>query len=188
MEEDKKLTLDEAVSHAVNAKNMQINRTGFSPRQLMFGKQGVIPGISDGNPSNMEPITESDSFRNEFINRQKAEELFRKVDSNSRIQKVLAQQAHGYNDYKYSEGDSVLYKENDKTRWSGPAKVTGMEGNKVRIIHAGYDRTVPTCRVMPYKDEFFIEDEAKEDEAKVDEAPEMEVNAEQQKVIRKRLI
>ena len=27
-----------------------------------------------------------------------------------------------------------------------------MEGSKVRIIHAGYDRTVPLCRVMPFTD------------------------------------
>ena len=47
MEEDGKLSLEEAVSHAVNAKNLQINRSGFSPRQLTFGKQGLIPGISD---------------------------------------------------------------------------------------------------------------------------------------------
>ena len=47
MEEDPKLSLEEAVSHAVNSKNMQITGKGFSPRQLMFGKQGVVPGITD---------------------------------------------------------------------------------------------------------------------------------------------
>ena len=83
MEDDPKLTLEEAVSHAVNAKNLQINKTGFSPRQLTFGKQGIIPGISDGNPASMETITESDSFRREFVNRQHAEDLYRKVDYKS---------------------------------------------------------------------------------------------------------
>ena len=34
-----------------------------------------------------------------------------------------------------------------------------MKGNKVRVIHAGYDRTIPTCRVIP-----FSEDEVKESE------------------------
>ena len=32
------MKLEKAVSHAVNAKNLQINKTGFSPRQLMYGK------------------------------------------------------------------------------------------------------------------------------------------------------
>ena len=162
MEEDPKISLDDAVSHAVNAKNMQINKTGFSPRQLTFGKQGVIPGISDGNPATMEMVTESDSFRNEFVNRQKSEELFRKIDANERIQKTLAQNTYGYADRRYSEGDLILFKENDKGRWSGPAHVTGMEGSKVQIIHAGYDRTVPACRVLPYGDDKSINDEEAE--------------------------
>ena len=53
MEDDPNLTLEEAVSHSVNAKNLQITRKGFGPRQLMFGHQGVIPGITDGNPAIM---------------------------------------------------------------------------------------------------------------------------------------
>ena len=111
--EDPNLGLDEAVSHAVNAKNLQINKTGFSPRQLMYGKQGVIPGITDGNPSSMEPITESESFRRELIKRQRAEDLFRKIDANERIQKALVQRVQGYSDNKYSEGDLVYFKENE---------------------------------------------------------------------------
>ena len=110
MEEDPKLSLEEAVSHAVNSKNMQITRKGFSPRQLMFGKQGVVPGITDGNPATMEPVTESDSFRRGFVNRQIAEELYRKVDANERLQKALAQNAQGYSDHKYYEGYDVLFK------------------------------------------------------------------------------
>ena len=186
MEEDPKLKLDEAVSLAVYAKNLQINRTGFSPRQLMFGKQGVVPGISDGNPASMEAIVESDNFRSEFINRQKAEELFRKYDSNERIQKILAQRTYGYSDQKYQEGQMVLFKEEGKNRWSGPGKVTGMEGSKVRIIHAGYDRTVPSCRVMPFKDELEVIDNNSEYlDVKTDETAELnnsaKVNEETQK-------
>ena len=158
MEDDSTLKLEEAVRLAVYAKNLQVNRTGFSPRQLMFGHQGVVPGIIDGNPASMEPIIESDTFRKEFINRQKAEETFRQYDANERIQKVLAQRAYGYDDIKYSEGEKVLFKEEGKNRWTGPGKVTGMEGSKVRIVHAGYDRTVPACRVIPYNDPVEIVD------------------------------
>ena len=34
-----------------------------------------------------------------------AEECFRKIDANKRIQKRLAQQTHGYVDSKYHEGE-----------------------------------------------------------------------------------
>jgi hypothetical protein len=126
-----------------------VNKTGFSPRQVTFGQQGVIPGIGDGNPASMEPAIESEAVRKLILYRQKAEEIYRRVDSNERIQKSLAQQTYGYQDSTYEPGDSVLFKEEGKDRWAGPAKVIGVEGNKVRVIHSGYDRTVPKCRVMP---------------------------------------
>ena len=72
----------------------------------MFGKQGVIPGITEGNPATMELVTESDNFRSEIIDRQRAEDLFRKVDNNERFQNT-----NGYVDEKYFEGDLVLFKE-----------------------------------------------------------------------------
>ena len=68
----------------------------------------------------------------------------------------MSQQTSGYVDNKYNEGDEVLYMEPGNNKWSGPAKVTGVEGTKVRIIHCGYDRTVPNCRVQPYKIEKII--------------------------------
>ena len=87
LEEDLKMTLGEAVSYAVYAHNLQINKRGFSPNQLLFGKQNCIPGITDGTPASCEPVIESDVFRKEFIRRQKAEDEYRRVDSNERLQK-----------------------------------------------------------------------------------------------------
>ena len=92
MEEDPKMSLEEATSFAVYSHNLQINKSGFSPTQLMFGSQSKIPGIFDGTPPSIEPITESDAFRREFVNRQKAEEAYRKADANERLQKVMSQQ------------------------------------------------------------------------------------------------
>ena len=91
MEDDPAMKLEDALRLAIYAKNMQVNKTGFSPRQLMFGRQGVIPGITDGTPASLEPVVENERFRKELISRQKAEELYRKYDSNERIQKLLVQ-------------------------------------------------------------------------------------------------
>ena len=104
----------------------------------------------------MEPIVKSGVFRKEFIIQQKGEGEYRKIDANERIQKLMSQQTSGYVDNKYNEGDEVLFMEPGNNKWSGPAKVTGVEGTKVRIIHCGYDRTVPNCCVQPYKIEKII--------------------------------
>lgn len=163
MEDDPKMTLVEAVRQAVYVHNLQINKSGFSPRQLTFGRQGVIPGITDGTPISMEPIVESDKFRLDFINRQKAEEIYRKIDSNERIQKALSQQTYGYIDETYNMGDVVLFKEVNTEKWSGPARVTGIDGSKVRVNYAGYERTVHKARVQPFNSEKSIIDDNNKD-------------------------
>ena len=80
--EDPNMPLADVISHATYAHNVQINKKGFSPIQLTFGWQRVLPGITDGNQASMEPVVESDWFRSELINWQRAEELYRKIDSN----------------------------------------------------------------------------------------------------------
>ena len=56
---------------------------------------------------------------------------------------------------------------------AGPAQVTGTEGNKVRVIYSGYDRTVPKCRVIPAKARRDIVEEGL-DEKEVNEVDESE--------------
>ena len=61
MEEDHGTSLEEAVSHAINAHNIQINRRGFSPRQIMFGKQRLeLKRANEGN-TDTQPITTNGS-------------------------------------------------------------------------------------------------------------------------------
>ena len=172
-EEDPQMSLEDALSAALYVHNLQVNKTGFSPRQITFGYQGVVPGIFDGTPATMEPVVESDKFRNIFIKRQEAENLYRKIDSNERLQKAITQQTYGYQDEHYEPGELVLFKEEQTNRWSGPAKVTGVEGNKVRVIHSGYDRTIPKCRVQPYESKRFKVDEEK-DQTKLESEAENE--------------
>ena len=108
-EDNPSLSLEDALSHAIYAHNLQVNKTGFSPRQVTFGQQGVVPGIGDGNPASMEPAIVSDAVRKLIIYRQKAEDIYRLVDSNERIQKALAQQTYGYQDSTYKPGESVFF-------------------------------------------------------------------------------
>ena len=153
MAEDSKMLLVEPLSHATYAHNVQIKKKGLSPIQLTFGRQGVIPGITDGNPASLEPVVDSDWFRQELTKRQRAEELYRKIDSNERLRKLLVQKTSGATDAVYVPGDEVLFKEKDKSKWSGLAKVNDVIGNKVRMIYGRYERTVPSVDVAYFKDE-----------------------------------
>ena len=100
-DENPNITLEGALRAAIYSHNLQVNKTGFSPRQVTFGQQGVLPGITDGNPASMEPSRESDAVRKIIIYGQKAEDIYRKIDSNERLQKAMAQQTLGYQDEIY---------------------------------------------------------------------------------------
>ena len=105
------MSIEDAVSNAVYSHNLQINRRGFSPNQLVSGKQNDVPGISESTPTSLEPVVESDTFRKEFLNRQKAEETYRQIDSNERIQQLMSSQISAYVDSHFDEGNSVYFKE-----------------------------------------------------------------------------
>ena len=52
-----------------------------------------------------------DWFRTELTNRQRAEELYRSIDSNERLQKLMAQRTSSAVDSIYNPGAEVLIKE-----------------------------------------------------------------------------
>ena len=65
---------------------------------------------------------------------------------------MLAQKARAYKDYSFREGEEVIYKEDGKTKWSGPAKIISIDNVKVKVNHDGYARTVHKSKVMPLAD------------------------------------
>ena len=54
----------------------------------------------------------------------------------------MAQRTYQASDAVYFPGDEVLFKEKGKSRWSGPAKVTSVDGNKIRMVFGGFERTI----------------------------------------------
>ena len=48
LEEDKTISIEEAVDWACYSKNLKIGRLGFSPIQIAHGRSPFIPSISEG--------------------------------------------------------------------------------------------------------------------------------------------
>ena len=49
MDEDKKISLSEAVDMSSWSHNRNLNVFGFQPLQLVTGKSAMIPGLTTGN-------------------------------------------------------------------------------------------------------------------------------------------
>ena len=63
IKEDKEMNIEDALRKALCAYNNQIRKSGFSPNQIVYGKQSPLPGIVDGNPANYEPL-EKETIKN----------------------------------------------------------------------------------------------------------------------------
>ena len=53
MADDKDISENEALNHALFAKNIEPNNKGFSPFQIVYGTNPNIPGITNSTPSSL---------------------------------------------------------------------------------------------------------------------------------------
>ena len=130
MSDDPKLNIEDALKHAVWARNVEVSRLGESPQKIMFGKSTLAPGISDGNVITDEEITESEAVRNHFNRQEKARLLFRQADASRRIKDGLKSRVQPYMDHNYEKDDEIIFM-NKSDKWDGPATVIDVK-NKTR--------------------------------------------------------
>ena len=80
MEDDPGLSLEDALQHAVWARNMEPGRFGQSPYQVISGKSPSLPGFTDGSAITDSLVTESEILRLHFDRQEKARITLRKAD------------------------------------------------------------------------------------------------------------
>ena len=145
MDDDKSLKLEEALEHALWARNMEIGRHGLSPYQVVYGKSPVLPGITEGTPMTDSLITQADAVRLHFQRQETARAELRKYDSSRRLKEALKARLQPYFDVKYEEGDLIIFQDGND-QWNGPAEVKTMDSKTLFVIHNGQLKKVATCR------------------------------------------
>ena len=106
LEEDKSISIEEAVDRACYSKNIEIGRLGFSPFQIAHGRSPFIPGVSEGN-LNTDEIPESELVEKIMKRQMKVREEFRKADSSDRLKRLMKERLYQYKDSVYEPGDKV---------------------------------------------------------------------------------
>ena len=108
--DDPTISLEEAVHKSCFWKNAEINKSGYSPQQLMYGKGTVLPGINDGNVATDEPCTDSKIAHQIISRHMNVRDAARIADNSARIKKMLKTRIPDYVDRFYKEGDRVFIK------------------------------------------------------------------------------
>ena len=143
-------SVDIAIAWSVHAKNSLNNTYGFSPHQLVFGRNPRVPGILNEtvslptlNDEDVEKVV-CDHLNALTLARQKFVEL----EASDMLKRTLKQRVYPNANRKYYSGDIVYFKREKKKFWYGPAVVVGHSANQVLIKHGGLIVRVHPCKVV----------------------------------------
>ena len=141
------ISLSTGVAWCVAAKNALKNVNGFSPNQLVFGRNPNFPSTIDNRPPALEGKTTSEIVAENLNAMHTARKAFIESESSEKLRRALRHQTRTSTDTRYITGDVVYYKRKDDL-WKGPGIVIGQQGNLVFVKHGSQYVTVHPCRLM----------------------------------------
>ena len=136
--DDTNCSVNCAVAWAVNAKNTLTNVHGFSPYQLVFGRNPTVPGVQHDKLPALSEHNASDVVREQLEVLHAAREAFTKSENSEKIRRALRHNVRSCNDRRFVTGDKVYFKRDKYRVWYGPGTVLGQDGQQVLIKLSGY--------------------------------------------------
>ena len=146
--DDVKCALDMALAWAVSAKNALQNCGGYSPNQLVFGRNVNMPTVLEDKLPALESNTSSDIIRKNLEALHSARKNFIQAESSERIRRALRHNVHTYADESFNNGDRVYYKQKKRSGWSGPATVLGQDDQFVLVRRGSSCFRVHPCQLI----------------------------------------
>lgn len=141
------MDLETKLAWACMAKNSLQMVYGYSPNQLVFGKNPKLPNIASDGPPSWEEKTMSESLAKHLNALHVARRAFIKSESCSKLKLALKAKMRTNEDF-YENGDIVYYKREKDDQWLGPAKVVFQDGKIIFIRHGAYFVRVSANRIV----------------------------------------
>ena len=145
---DCKCSMDIAIPWAVCAKNSLSSVYGFSPNQLVFGRNINLPNVSTDKLSAQNTTCVNANIAKHLLTLHKARQTFTAQESCEKLRRALNKQTRSFSDIVYQNGDLVYYKRNNSVEWHGPAKVLGREASQYLLKHGGSYIRVHPCKMQ----------------------------------------
>ena len=150
MRDDEKVDLTVALRWVVSARNSLTNNGGFSPNQLVFGKNPSLPnlmGEESSSPASRERGLEASIVRDALDAMHKAREVFIKNEACNKIRIALNKKVREHKLEEAVVGDEVFYKRENEYEWRGPAQVVGVSGKTVVVKHGNSLREIARVHI-----------------------------------------
>lgn len=139
--------LETKLAWACMAKNSLQMVYGYSPNQLVFGKNPKLPNILADGPPAWEAKTMSEALVKHLNVLHAARQAFIRSESCSRLKLALKAKMRT-NEDTYENGDIIYYKREKDDQWLGPAKVVFQDGKVIFIRHGAYVVRVSANRLV----------------------------------------
>ena len=146
--DDTQCDLELALAWAISARNALSNKSGFSPNQLVFSFNPAIPDIFHSEPPALEPVSSSETVRQNLGALHLARREFIRSESDEKIKRALRHKVRPTRVENLVNGDNVYYKRNDSAEWHGPGVVIGIDNKQVLVRHGGTVVRVHTARLV----------------------------------------
>ena len=150
MRDNEEVDLTIALKWVVSARNCLTNNGGFSPNQLVFGKNPSLPnlmGEESSSPASRERGLEESIVRDALNAMHRAREVFIKNESCNKIRIALNKKVREHKLEEAVVGDDVFYKRENEREWRGPAKVVGVSGKTVVVKHGDSLREIARVHI-----------------------------------------
>ena len=146
-------SLEMALAWSVNAKNSLSNVYGYSPYQLVFGKNPNVPSILTDKIPALEGVTSSQVIADHLNAITAARKAYVEAESCGKIKRALVRKTRPVTSFIFETGQKVYFKRRDDDTWKGPATVIGKEKSQIFIKHGGIYARVNPCHLMHVNNE-----------------------------------
>ena len=147
-----KMAIEDLISWACAVKNSMCMFAGFSPYQIVFGRNPVLPGFGDVHPPATNDV-KSETLYNHLRALNSARLAFVEAETSEKIRRALRHKIR-VTERHYEPGNSVYYKKENSVQWLGPAKVLFQDGKVVFLRHGGSIIRVYVNRIVLRGEEY----------------------------------
>jgi len=190
--DEPRMSMQEAVNQAAWAQNTIINhQRGFSPFQLVYGRNPGIPGVSECSTGALEELSPNEISRGIFDRMNRIRLEFLKNETDWRLKTAMKDNLPTTSKIIHELGDRVVFRDGKDGRrhegkivgFDGPVagrrhegKIVGFDGPVALIRWGNMDRRVHERELLPsfeVRQEAREETEEEEDESETEIIPEI---------------